>query len=107
MKSYLVRCARVFCVCALYLVLAVVPLLAGIFGTVRGIVHDAQHRPISAAHVLLQAKQADWKREAVTDDEGKFQIDAVPVGDYTIQITHDGFRESASDLTVVADAAPL
>jgi outer membrane cobalamin receptor len=83
------------------------PALAGIFGTVRGIVHDAQHRPIPGAHLLLQARQADWKREAVTDGEGKFQIDAVPAGDYRIRITRDGFREFAMDLSVVADAAPL
>jgi outer membrane cobalamin receptor len=80
---------------------------AGIFGTVRGIVHDVQHRPVSGAHLLLQAKQSDWKREAVSDDNGEFQMDAVPAGNYTLQITRDGFRESVSDLAVVADSAPL
>ena len=80
---------------------------AGIFGTVRGIVHDVQHRPIAAAHLLLQAKQSDWRREAVTNSDGEFQIDAVPAGSYTIRITHDGFRDSLTDLTVTADSAPL
>src|SRR5215475_11524974 len=74
--------------------------LAGIFGTVRGIVHDVQHRPISGAHLLLQAKQSEWKREAVSDDDGEFQMDSVPAGNYTIQITRDGFREYLADLTV-------
>src|SRR5215471_3913272 len=81
--------------------------VAGIFGTVRGIVHDVQHRPIAGARLLLQAKQADWRREAVSDDNGEFQIDAVPAGNYTIQITHDGFREYLADLAVTADSAPL
>src|SRR6266404_8656172 len=85
----------------------VCPALASIFGTVRGIVHDAQHRPISGAHLQLQAKHSDWKREASTDDEGKFQLDAVPAGDYTLTISHDGFREYVADLTVAADSAPL
>src|SRR5580765_3921241 len=67
--------------------------LAGIFGTVRGIVHDAQHRPIENATVVLQAKQSDWKNEATTDGEGRFQVDAVPAGRYTIHIIRDGFRE--------------
>jgi hypothetical protein len=83
------------------------PAVAGIFGTVRGIVHDAQHRPISGTHLLLQAKRSDWNREATSDDEGKFQIDAVPAGDYTLRISHDGFREYSTDLTVTADSAPL
>jgi len=81
--------------------------LAGIFGTVRGIVHDIQHRPISGAHLLLQAKQSDWKREAATNDDGEFQMDAVPAGNYTIRITHDGFREYVADLTVTSESAPL
>jgi len=80
---------------------------AGIFGTVRGIVHDSQHRPISGAHILLQAALSDWKREALTDDNGEFQIDSVPAGNYTIRISREGFRESTVTLTVSADSAPL
>ena len=81
--------------------------LAGIFGTVRGIVHDAQHRPIENATVVLQAKQSDWKKEAATDGEGRFQMDAVPAGLYTIHIVRDGFRDVKNDLTVLPDSAPL
>src|SRR5216683_1829546 len=83
------------------------PAFASIFGTVRGIVHDVQHRPISGAHLQLQAKSSYWKREALSDDEGRFQFDAVPAGDYSIRISRDGFREYSADLTVVADSAPL
>ena len=83
------------------------PAFASIFGTVRGIVHDAQHRPISGAHLQLQAKQSDWKREAFSDDQGKFQFDAVPAGDYSIHISRDAFREYSGDLAVTADSAPL
>jgi hypothetical protein len=83
------------------------PAFASIFGTVRGIVHDVQHRPIAGAHLQLQGKSSDWKREALSDDEGRFQFDAVPAGDYTIRISRDGFREYSADLTVVADSAAL
>jgi TonB-dependent receptor-like protein/carboxypeptidase family protein len=83
------------------------PTLAGIFGTVRGIVHDAQHHPIADATVVVEAKLSAWKKEAKSDSEGRFQIDAVPAGEYTVQITKAGFRDSTHDLTVVADAAPL
>ena len=48
----------------------VFPAFASIFGTVRGIVHDVQHRPISGAHLQLHAKSSDWKREALSDDDG-------------------------------------
>jgi outer membrane receptor protein involved in Fe transport len=49
----------------------------------------------------------DWKKEAVTDGEGRFQIDAVPAGEYTIQISRDGFAQSRRELTVLPDSAPL
>jgi len=101
-----------FCsyVCFLLTAFSVSPVFtafASIFGTVRGIVHDVQHHPISGAHLSLQAKQSDWKRDAVTDDEGKFQFDAVPAGDYTIRISHDAFRELVANLSVTADSAPF
>lgn len=99
-----------FCICILSFFTisgSIYPALAGIFGTVRGIVHDAEHRPIGAAHVVLQTKSSDWKREAITDDEGKFQFDAVPAGDYNIRISRDGFRDFFAVLAVAADSAPL
>lgn len=99
-------CKFRLCSCFLLLVFAC-SAVAGIFATVRGIVHDAQHRPIAGAHLSLLAKQSDWKRETTSDDEGKFQIDAVPAGAYTFRISHGGFRESLSDLAVSADSAPL
>jgi TonB dependent receptor-like, beta-barrel/Carboxypeptidase regulatory-like domain/TonB-dependent Receptor Plug Domain len=80
---------------------------ASIFGSVRGIVHDSEHRPIQGAQIVLQAEQSDWKREAVSDDEGRFLIDAVPAGDYTIQITREGFQSVKETITVVADSAPV
>ena len=80
---------------------------ASIFGTVRGIVHDAQHRPIQDAQIELHAKLSDWKRSGITDSEGSFQIDAVPAGGYTLRISHEGFRDSELDLVVAADTAPL
>ncbi len=94
-------------VVTIFVIAAAIPAFAGIFGTVRGIVHDAQHRPIAGAHLLLQSKTSDWKREALSDDEGKFQLDAVPAGNYTLRISREGFRDSISDLSVAADSAPL
>ena len=34
--------------------------LATVFGTVRGIVHDPQHRPIPGSSVVLKAKSSDY-----------------------------------------------
>ena len=80
---------------------------AGIFGTVRGIVHDTQHRPIEGATIELRAKLSDWRHSAVSDSEGGFQIDAVPAGTYILHISHDGFRSAEVVIAVAPDTAPL
>ena len=54
--------------------------LGTVFGTVRGIVHDPQHRPLSDATVTLQAKQSAFTQTFQTDAEGQFHFDAVPLG---------------------------
>jgi outer membrane receptor protein involved in Fe transport len=97
---------RLLCVLTLGLCITW-PADAGIFGTVRGIVHDAQHHPIENARITLRASLSDWQKEAVTDAEGRFQIDAVPAGQYAIHIARDGFRDFDRPLSVAADAAPL
>lgn len=43
---------------------------ATIFGTVRGIVHDPQHRPIQGAEVTLRARTSDWTRSIQTNADG-------------------------------------
>jgi len=56
-------------VCALTIVSA--PARAEIFGTVHGIVHDPQHRPVQDAMVDLKAKRSDWfntKRPMTTEN---------------------------------------
>ena len=98
---------RFFCALCALCVFSFFPARAGIFGTVRGIVHDAQHRPIEGAKVILRARLSDWQKEALTDSEGRFQLDAVPAGDYVIHITRDGFRDVERPLAVASDSAPI
>ncbi|MGC1490721.1 MAG: carboxypeptidase-like regulatory domain-containing protein, partial [Candidatus Acidiferrum sp.] len=60
--------------------------LATVFGTVRGIVHDAQHRPIDGATVKLKSATSDWTKTMQTDQDGAFSFTAVPVGDYLVTV---------------------
>jgi outer membrane receptor protein involved in Fe transport len=80
---------------------------ATIFGTVRGIVHDAQHRPIENASVILRTRLADWTRTAETNADGEFSIDAVPAGEYTVSVEHAGFRTAQQRIVVVSGSAPI
>ena len=67
---------------------------ATIFGNVRGIVHDPQHRPVGSAEVVLKALRSDWSHTTETSAEGEFEFNAVPLGDYTISISAPGFEPS-------------
>ncbi|MGB7155637.1 MAG: carboxypeptidase-like regulatory domain-containing protein, partial [Candidatus Acidiferrales bacterium] len=57
---------------------------AVVFGTVRGVVHDPQHRPIVGATVEIKSANSDWSRTEKTDANGEFSFPAVPFGDYTV-----------------------
>ncbi len=79
---------------------------ATIFGTVRGVVHDPQHRPVADAAVKLKSATSDWTQTAQTDQDGAFLFTAVPVGDYQVTVTRGGFAEEQETVTVVSASSP-
>lgn len=89
------------------LLLAVAPVFATIFGTVRGIVHDPQHRPVATASVMLKARNSDYVQTVATDAEGNFHFDAVPVGEYSVSVSFDGFAVQEQVVTVLSGTAPI
>src|SRR6266852_2098387 len=84
-----------------------VPALATIFGTVRGIVHDPQHRPVADATVTLKVKTSDHAQTAQTDAEGAFHFDAVPLGEYSVTVSQAGFVTQEQSVMVMSGAAPI
>jgi outer membrane cobalamin receptor len=81
--------------------------LGTIFGTVRGIVHDPQHRPVSDAKVTLQAKKSAYTQTMQTDGEGQFHFDAVPLGGYTVTVSQSGFDTGEQTVSVLSGSAPI
>ena len=60
--------------------------LATVFGTVRGIVHDPQHRPVANIQVVLKAKSSEFTQTTQTDSNGEFHFDAIPLAAYTVTV---------------------
>ncbi|HYK91033.1 MAG TPA: carboxypeptidase-like regulatory domain-containing protein, partial [Acidobacteriota bacterium] len=87
--------------------LSAVQLLATVFGTVGGIVHDPQHHPIQGAELVLRARSSDWSRTSQTGDNGEFRFMAVPVGEYALVGRHPGFREAEQEISVRSGSAPV
>jgi outer membrane receptor protein involved in Fe transport len=80
---------------------------ATVFGTVRGIVHDPQHRPVSGGEVVLKAKSSDYTQKTQTDANGEFHFDAVPLGTYTVTVTDAAFAGLEQSVTVLSGTAPI
>jgi outer membrane cobalamin receptor len=89
------------------LLFLVVPALATVFGTVRGIVHDPQHRPIVDATVTLKARSSDYTQTQKADAEGQFHFDAVPLGEYRVTVSQQGFATQEETVTVLSGTAPI
>ncbi len=77
------------------------------YGAVRGIVHDPQHRPIQDAMVMLKAKSSDWAKSVTSSTTGEFQINAVPLGDYSVSVASQGFAQTSRDVTVTSGTVPV
>jgi outer membrane receptor protein involved in Fe transport len=91
----------------LFLHLAGVVALATVFGTVRGIVHDPQHRPVAGIQVVLKAKSSEFSQTAQTDANGEFHFDAVPLAEYTVTVSPQGFATIEQTLSVLSGTAPV
>jgi outer membrane receptor protein involved in Fe transport len=89
------------------LAITALPAFATIFSTVKGVVHDPQHRPIPGAVVTLKAAHADWTNTSVTNADGEFLFAAVPVGDYTVAVSIEGFASRTESVTVVSGSVPI
>ncbi len=89
------------------LLFATLPAFATVFGTVRGIVHDPQHRPVSGIQVVLKAIASEFTLNAQTDDAGQFHFDAVPLGEYTVAISDANFVSNQQNVAVLSGTAPI
>ena len=80
---------------------------ATIFGSVRGIVHDPQHRPVQGATVTLRAANSDFSMTANTDENGSFTFNAVPIGEYSVTAVAPAFRQAMENVVVQSGTEPV
>jgi outer membrane receptor protein involved in Fe transport len=83
------------------------PLGATVFGTVRGIVHDPEHRPVQGATVVLRGTSSGSGQTTQSDANGEFTFDAVPLGEYTVEVSAKGFASETRRFTVLSGSAPV
>jgi outer membrane receptor protein involved in Fe transport len=89
-------------------VLLSVTAYATIFGSVHGLIHDPQHRPVQDARVILHATGSDWSQSTCSDSGGEFYFENVPLGEYRVIVEVPGFNtpEQTIVLSSGRDAKP-
>jgi hypothetical protein len=91
----------------LAMLLAAAPLRAADVGSVRGVVHDQQHRPISQVLVKLNSATSQWVESSTTDAQGEFSFMTVPLGDYVLSFSAADFAPAAQAVTVISGSSPV
>jgi len=75
----------------LCLLVTTLPLLAQNTATIRGQVSDKGGHAVISAFVIITSQDTGFMRAATTDDHGEFELSALPVGTYDLQIKADEF----------------
>jgi outer membrane receptor protein involved in Fe transport len=75
---------------------------ASVTGSIRGLIHDPQHRPVPGAQVTLRSAASDWSRNIASDNRGEFRFDAVPLGQYHVSVSLAGFAAQQQTLLLTS-----
>ncbi len=79
---------------------------ATVFGSMRGIVHDPDHRPVQGAQIVIRSTTSDYSQTIASSAEGSFETASLPAGVYRVTVMKDGFAPVAQDVVVVSGSAP-
>src|ERR1039457_6746417 len=70
-------------------------------GTILGTVKDPSGAVVAGAAVTVKNLDTGFSRTATTGDDGSYRFSALPVGNYEIDVTHEGFNtETLTGLTL-------
>jgi hypothetical protein len=83
------------------------PAAATVFATVKGVVHDPQHRPIAGAQVTLHAANTDFSLQTTTATSGGFELAQVPIGVYRLEVSASGFASVTQSLAIASGTNPV
>jgi outer membrane receptor protein involved in Fe transport len=75
---------------------------ATIFGSVSGLIHDPQHRPVRGAQVKLSADSSNFSKVIESNDDGEFRFEAIPMGRYTVTVSVPGFAAEEQKLEITS-----
>lgn len=76
---------------------------ATIFGSIHGLIHDPQHRPVQGARVSVRSTTSNFSQETVSDAQGEFHFVNLPLGEYRVTVDESGFATAEQGITLTSD----
>lgn len=76
-------------------------------GALQGVVHDPQHRPVPAAHLVIQGQGTAFHQTVQSDSNGAFRVDNIPPGAYLATVSAPGFQTLRQVLNITAAKPPV
>ncbi len=77
---------------------------AQVFGSIRVIVRDPQELAVAGARVAIKARGTTWSQTSVTNAQGEATFIAVPLGEYDVSVTAEGFEQADRTVQVFSNA---
>jgi hypothetical protein len=91
----------------LFVACAALVAFASVVGSVRGVIHDPQHRPVQNAMVMIKARTSEWSTTVNSDANGDFLFNAVPLGEYIVTVVGVGFEQAQQNAAVTSSTQPV
>ena len=99
-------CLRTLCLMTCALTVASSFAHAQGFGAVRGTIQDPSGAIVRGATVNLKAVGSESTQTTHADSVGAFTINAVPIGEYSLQVDQPGFKTINRTLQITVGSAP-
>src|ERR1051325_9095622 len=77
--------------------LLISPVLAQSTATIQGTFTDEKGAVIPNASVTVRNKATSFKRTTQTDSNGNYQLAALPVGNYSVEVKVQNFKTQVAD----------
>jgi Carboxypeptidase regulatory-like domain len=74
-----------------FLLIAAVSNAQVVGGTISGIIVDVTGAVLPGAHITIRNQETGGMRQLISDTSGAYAAPSIPVGVYTISVTHEGF----------------
>lgn len=103
----MIRTLRLFLGLSVVAALISATALASVLASIRGVVHDSQHRPIPGATVTLKSANSAFSKTVKSDSNGAVDLAAAPLGSYLVTVSAPGFDTLQQEITLESSTSPV